>query len=291
MLDPSVLILCVNYNTDAVVLQFADSVASLDEADQIHLVCADCSPEQPSQVLHERAETDSRFSYIPLGENAGYFGGAARALNAFEAAGGQVPEWIVVSNTDISFPTPDLFQQLQTRHADGRFDIVAPAITSMLTGAAQNPHMVSRPPVARMRFLRDLAKRFFLANIYQVLARARARLRGARRVKRLQSGADPYPIYAPHGAFIAFRRTYFEFGGQLDYPGFLFGEEVYVAETARELGLQVGYDPAVCVEHDEHVATRSSRRLFRSRESLQLAHTSRDFLYRTYFARRSRGSV
>lgn len=291
MLDPSVLVLCVNYNTDAVVLRFADAVASLDEADQIHVACADCSPEQPSQVLQERAEMDPRFSYVPLGENAGYFGGAAGALAAFEAVGGQIPEWVVVSNTDISFPAPDLFRQLQTRHADGKFDVVAPAITSTQTGAAQNPHMVSRPPVARMRFLRDLAKRFVLANAYQVLARARARLRGARRVKDLRSGAAPYRIYAPHGAFIAFRRTYFEQGGQLDYPGFLFGEEVYVAETARELGLRVGYDPALCVQHDEHVATRSSRWPFQSRERLRLVLASRDFLYKTYFARRSHGVV
>src|SRR5262249_2176510 len=69
------------------------------------------------------------------------------------------------------------------------------------------------------------------------------------------TSTGPVPIYAPHGSFIAFRRTYFERGGSLNHPVFLFGEEIFVAETARRLGLTISYDRRLEVIHREHKST------------------------------------
>ena len=62
-------------------------------------------------------------------------------------------------------------------------------------------------------------------------------------------------IYAPHGACMVFSRLYFDAGGSLDYPCFLYGEEFYVAETARQLGLAIRVDPSLRITHHEHSTT------------------------------------
>ena len=56
-----------------------------------------------------------------------------------------------------------------------------------------------------------------------------------------------------------FYRTYFEKGGTLDHGAFLFGEEVFVAESARKFGMEIVYDKRLRVIHSEHVTTRSSK--------------------------------
>ena len=62
-------------------------------------------------------------------------------------------------------------------------------------------------------------------------------------------------IYAPHGSCVIFGRCFFEKGGTLDFPAFLFAEEMFVAEQIRLMGGQVLYAPNMVVVHNEHVST------------------------------------
>jgi hypothetical protein len=66
----------------------------------------------------------------------------------------------------------------------------------------------------------------------------------------------PERIYAPHGSFLLFHRSYFEAGGTLRYGTFLFGEEIFVAETARQLGLAIVHDPRLVVEHEQSTPSK-----------------------------------
>ena len=62
-------------------------------------------------------------------------------------------------------------------------------------------------------------------------------------------------IYAPHGACLVFKDDYFVRGGTLDLPNFLFGEEVLVAETSLNLGLDIVYHPELLIFDYEHAST------------------------------------
>jgi GT2 family glycosyltransferase len=62
-------------------------------------------------------------------------------------------------------------------------------------------------------------------------------------------------IYAGHGSFILLTRAYFEKCGMIDYPVFLFGEELYLAEECRKHSLRVIYRPEICIYDSEHVST------------------------------------
>ncbi len=59
---------------------------------------------------------------------------------------------------------------------------------------------------------------------------------------------------AGHGAFVVLSHHYFEAGGSLDYKSFLLGEEIFLAECCRDLGLSVLYDDSLTVIHQEHAS-------------------------------------
>ncbi len=86
-------------------------------------------------------------------------------------------------------------------------------------------------------------------------------------------------IYAPHGSFIALHRSYFEHGGTLDYGAFLFGEEIFIAETARKLGLTVLYEPAIAIEHTE----RSTAAGLWNRDASRYRKQASRYLVKNYF--------
>jgi GT2 family glycosyltransferase len=62
----------------------------------------------------------------------------------------------------------------------------------------------------------------------------------------------PGKIFAPHGSCIIFNKNYFERGGTLEPISFLFGEEMFIGETARRINLEVVYVPDLQVSHTEH---------------------------------------
>ena len=62
-------------------------------------------------------------------------------------------------------------------------------------------------------------------------------------------------IYGGHGSFIILTKMYFERCGIINYPVFLFGEEIYLAEQCRQQGLKVVYDPTIAVKDTEHAST------------------------------------
>ncbi len=89
------------------------------------------------------------------------------------------------------------------------------------------------------------------------------------------------PIYAVHGSFIAIKKDYFEKGGSLRYGSFLYGEEIFLAEETRRIGLKTGVLSSICVMHNEHITTgkiKGKRHMHYLNESLR-------FLQKTYFSK------
>ncbi len=85
--------------------------------------------------------------------------------------------------------------------------------------------------------------------------------------------------YAIHGSFMIFNKTFFQRGGTINYPCVLFGEELFIAEQALKLNLDLLYEPSLQVEHNEHATTGT----FKSKEAVAYLHQSYTFLLNTYF--------
>ena len=255
---PEVLVTCVNYHNERETEAFVRKLQEQLVPGSLSAVVVN-SNEAGNPELSSIAGVPGVKVFDP-GRNLGYFGGAAYGLRRYLEEN-SLPEWVVVSNTDISFPDREFFGRLFALHPQGA-GVIAPSIYSGLSGRDQNPYMARRPPAARMHFYKWAFRFYPVYTAYHALSLARRKLysvipassAGSAPVKTEPAG-EPRGIYAPHGSFILFHRRYFQAGGSLDHGAFLFGEEVFVAETARRLGLSVEYDPRLSVEHREHATT------------------------------------
>ena len=279
-ITPSVLILCINYHSEDETVRFAQSVKAQIFSGRLHLLIVDNSqPPAPNATLALIEQVDVRV--LTPADNLGYFGGAAFGLDHYLASHA-LPDWIIVSNPDIRLDESDFLEQLNALHLRTKCAMIAPRIMSSLTGDNQNPFMKLRPGKSLTSFREQIARNVLVYNAYELLSHLRRGLRGI--VKRskdylVSDAGQTTPIYAPHGSFLVFNRAYFEAGGSLNYEPFLYGEENYVAEIAKQLGLPVLYDPRLKVSHQEHATTG----FLKSKAMVATIHDARSYLYKQFY--------
>ena len=240
----TVLFAIVHYgNTDAIRAAIG-SIRTLrvPEGWRVDVIVADNSGDAPG---------DLGAPVVADGGNRGYLGGAALALQDWCERHRCRPNWCVIINPDAEFRRDALVSLAESALGDD-VAIVAPSI--LLAGTTpQNPFLERRPSRARMRF-------YTVAFRSAVLTRALdAMLESKRRTARrcATTNGESRGIYAPHGSLVLINCRFFERGGTLVYRGFMYGEEIHLAEQARLIGLRVLFVPTVeAIHHGGSTTTR-----------------------------------
>jgi GT2 family glycosyltransferase len=253
----TLLLTAVHYHDTTLVKSFVEHVCALARPDDwdLQIALSDNSSSWPTGEQLPAGVT----VYAP-GGNVGYLSGCAAALRKWSGDHGRMPEWVAVLNTDLEL-APDFFSRLLQLDLQSDCAIIAPDVR-LESGLRQNPYLRVRP--SRRQMYVDLityGSRTLSAlhdRLYAVKAKAR------RALHRRPSGEvdttripneGPTQIYAPHGSAMFIRRGFFELGGVLEYRGFMYGEEMHVAEQARNIGLTVRYEPSLRVLHKAHATT------------------------------------
>lgn len=183
---------------------------------------------------------------FPTGENKGYFG-AIRFL--METVNPQDFEYSVVSNVDVLMEK-DFFMKLYRLTTDIQIGWIAPQIYSYAEQRDRNPKIMHRYVRRKLQVMRMLFRCPPLYNLYT---------HSVYKSKKLVHH-DPGEIYAGHGSFIILTQQYFRRCGIIDYPVFLFCEEIYLGEQCCQHGLKVIYDPTLRVTDAEHASTSTFKR-------------------------------
>jgi len=252
-----VLVICVNYYNEEETCAFVKQVLKQKESIPVNVVIANNNESNERDfILNACAKANDRVALFNTGENLGYFGAANHALLRY-CQESPLPEWVIVSNTDICFEDDEFFVMLIEVSGNRPHEIIAPSIISLKTGLNQNPHRRKRPSRLRMHSYKWIFRNYHVANGYSNLGLIKAKIKRAlHHASKLASQAGrPLSIYAPQGSFVIFNRKYFECGGDFDYGSVLMGEEIFVAETALRLGLKVSFIPQLRVIHREHSTT------------------------------------
>lgn len=219
---------------------------------------------EETRRLERVAAMDSRIELLLSKENLGYIGAVRLAVSECDSAAA----WTVVCNTDVALADSSALNNLLACDTAG-IGILAPSVLSQRTGCDQNPFMRKRPSLAEQRRRRAQLANPLAAQASLLVSLAKQTMRrGAR--GGVAVAAD---VYAAHGSAFAFSSRYFDSGGGLDHPLFLFGEELFFAESCRRLGLTVRYEPAVKFVHREH----ANMGVLRSRKILDYMRASGQF--------------
>ena len=255
MNETGILIIGVIYNTYPETIRYLDSLVPLATGD-LTVILVDNSETEPPPAFLGKVRNLTFVHYFKTGKNLGYFGGAREGLNYYMKEYSTYPLWILVTNVDIVF-TPSFFIRLTELNDHKNLGMVAPSIISQRWNTDYNPKIPARYSRKKLKLFRFFYSNFLLHNLYQFAAYGKKWATGLKRGKR---DNEEYPaknvrkIYAPHGSCLVFSDSYFNLGGTLDMPNFLFGEEIVVAETALNAGLDVEYHPELVINDYEHAS-------------------------------------
>lgn len=290
-----IVIVAVSYESDDSAVELVRNVTTLAEGEYVRVVVVDNTEGGESRGFFERlTRVNPDVLCVKPPSNLGYFGGARRGFQEYLRTG-MGYEWVIVSNVDVLFESAEFLVNLRRMENLEDVGVVAPSIWSSKAWRDQNPKMVYRPSRRKLQFLRVVYQRPTLMNLYGFASLLKHNLAhvllkplldGRHRHRELKTDArvskatnELTLIYAPQGACVIFSRRFFERGGSLDYPMFLFYEEIFVAETARRLGLSILYCPRLRLVHEDHLSTG----VFRSRATAAHVLKSLNYIIDAYF--------
>lgn len=238
-------IYCVNYNSYEYLSAFLKSVDTAvkgvsGQADVFVYVAdntEDCVEEINEMLQNAELKV---FSYR---KNLGYFGAVKRMMSETKP---KDFDFVIISNVDVEL-RPDALRVFLCRYGNDAQSVgwVAPQIYSNLEKRDRNPQVVYRYSLTKLRLLRLMFQHHLLCVLYRKTVYKRKRVQS-------HSAGD---VYAGHGSFIILTRQYIEECGIIDFPVFLFCEELYLAEQCRNHGLKVVYDPEIKIIDMEHAST------------------------------------
>lgn len=276
----NLLIVGVSYKTDEHALRFYESlvqaVVGLPKSDSVTVVIVDSESRSnalESRLLERQSRlTNLRVRVVRCRENVGYFGGA-RAGVAGADLGPELYDYVCVSNVDLVVD-PCFFTTLVYRKTDRDVGVLAPSIVSLKRKADLNPKLEARVPSWRYRAFRITFSSRWLFIFHSWISTL-SYSSGVRNTQRRESR----DIYAAHGSFFIFTKNFFMSGGALDYPVFLFGEEIFVAEICLSLGMRVVYDPDLQVQDVDHASTGAKTSEFKRVHYLEALNYVREKYY------------
>lgn len=242
-----IAIYCVNYHSCDRLVNY---LASIDQAVKnvqgevaVEVIAVDNSV--PAEVI-SYAPKGFVLHTLASGENKGYFGAVRLGMEQFSP---MTYDYVIISNVDVVMDKA-FFSQLMGTAVDDKTGWIAPQIYSDAEHRDRNPKIMRRYAKRKLQVLK-IKFRFPLVNwIYNHTLYKSKKLMSHERGE----------IYAGHGSFIILTKRYFEACGIINYPVFLFCEEIYLGEVCQQHGLKVIYEPGIRVNDAEHASTGTFRR-------------------------------
>jgi GT2 family glycosyltransferase len=270
-----ILITCVCYNNFTDAYEYINSLSS-------SLKYSKCSIELDVFVVNNGIEftgaqtaTLSNFGEIKVSVinniNNGYFGGCLAGYKAAISTGKSY-DAMIASNVDLAVESDFLeeFMALISIYQE-KSAIIAPSIFSLSENKDRNPKVKIRYSLKQMK------KYVFLYTIPYLHALYKNTLYKNKVSNPLPPGSE---IYAPHGSFIIFVGGVDNWEGFLNYPVFLFGEEIHIGEQAKALDLPVVYHPELKVLDSDHASTGLQNESFLRKHNL----TAMRYLIKRYWS-------
>ena len=181
------------------------------------------------------------------GENLGYLNGLIYGYNQYVIRH-ELPEWVVMSNTDIIFSNNEFFKDFYRDKYNENIWLVGPSIYSLENKSYDNPQYKNR------HTLKSLEKRIFiferpiLAYYYLKIASVKAKLKKRKK-------EDSQYSYSLHGCFFFLNKNFMEILKDKKYGPLMYSEEAYLAELVRINNKKCYYNSQIELVHTGSTVT------------------------------------
>jgi len=247
----NIAIFCITYNSYNELyayLRSMDEAASLvKNMCQVTVFVTDNTEKNPQNIEFECKAICLKLFQVH--KNLGYFGGAKYAMDRVDLS---VFQYVAISNVDLTFDK-QAFVDLLKLEVSENVGWLATQLCSLDEGRDRNPSVFHRYSKSKLQMLRFMFGVPVLMWLYRNTFYKR---------KAIRRELPPMDIYAGHGSFILLTAEYFKRCGKVDYPVFLYGEELYIAEKCSQHSLVVRYEPSVCLYDKEHCSTGKMKKSF-----------------------------
>ena len=216
-----ILLICVNYKSDDMLQKFVESIHRAETAVKEHL-----------QIDIQVADNSEN--------NVGYMGGALEIYNKQASD----YDFVSISNVDLTL-TSNFFEKLLTIDTQ-HIGWIAPDIYTQKIDRHENPYFLSRPTKCHFIIWDIIYSCTIIYRIYYSLHLLKNRKKTI------------YPtcyIYAGHGSFMLFTKAFVQQNPELHFPGFMYGEEIFMAELVRAAQLKVIYTPTLQIHNIGNINT------------------------------------
>ncbi|MEX5340050.1 glycosyltransferase family 2 protein [Pseudomonas sp. I2] len=244
---------------------YDDTLRFLESVEKAFLVCPglelDVILADNSTIVSPEMMSEQQFSFTYRylkNDNVGYFPAFNRALSSLTQPMTAF-DYVMVCNVDLVV-ADDFFVTLAAHMPSSCTGLIAPGIYSDKDGRDLNPKIMHRPSLEKFKFMRTVCSSAVLFKWYSGLARMREKVRSRSQKRRTtpaqaQKSSVTQKMYGAHGSFMIFTKNFFQQKASVDYPRFLFGEEVFVAEQLRMHKLEIEHVPNVRIFDKEHAST------------------------------------
>lgn len=181
-------------------------------------------------------------------KNLGYMNGLIYGYNQYIEATKDIPNWVVMSNTDIEFSDDSFFGNFLGTAFEEDVWCVAPSVYSPATNSHDNPQYTVRYSI------KDLNRRIFIfekplvAYLYIKLSAIKSKFFKKKK-------KDSRFVYSAHGCFFIIRNELAEILKHKKYKALMYSEEAYIAENIRGNGKRCYYDSMIEIIHNESSVT------------------------------------
>lgn len=261
-----IIIFCVNYNTYDLLRTY---LSSLDKSCYNTKTICDV-------IVIDNSSKKRVIDYTPINfrlkvkkesKNLGYFPSIRKEMLSVENINSY--DFIILSNVDMLFENNTICD-LAKLQIEGDIGWIAPQIYSKTLNKDLNPQAIKRYSLKKIKILRFAFKYPIIHFIYA---------RTLHKLKRHSRSKSPKGIYAGHGSFIILTKRYIEECGALDFPNFLYGEEIFLAEECRLHHLKVLYLPKIKVID----IGRASTGKLKSRDYYRYNYNGLNYLINRYY--------
>ncbi len=237
------LIVCVNYNSYNTLNKYLLSLeksCSVAKNCFLDVIVADNSTHKEHVYLMGYSHISIRIEEF---DNLGYLGAAQAVVNKLSNI--KTYDYVAITNVDILMEEQFL-SNLSRLQLPSNVAWIAPSIYSLALKLDRNPSVTRRYTKTKLRLLKLTYNKYIL-GLYE-------KLYYKRKIKPIGKSPE-MNIYAGHGSFILLTKEFFTHYETINYPMFLYGEELYFAELIYKAKLKVRYIPSLIIRDFEHVST------------------------------------